>query len=101
MRDTTQSQSAVEERKPRKPPKPHRPPPPPYVGEPKAYSVAAFARAHAISAAMFWKLLRSGRAPDTMQVGRRTLISAEAAARWRAQVERDTAAAARKENASA
>ena len=57
-----------------------------------AYSVEAFARAHSLSVAMFYKLRAQGLAPVCFKVGARTLISREAAARWR--VAREQAAAA-------
>ena len=47
------------------------------------YSVDEFCSAHAISRAMFYKLRANGRAPRTMAVGSRTLISYEAATEWR------------------
>lgn len=50
----------------------------------EAYSVEAFARAHSLSVAMFYKLRVQGLAPACFKVGARTLISREAAARWRA-----------------
>ena len=59
-----------------------------------AYSVEAFARAHSLSLAMFYKLRAQGLAPACFKVGARTLISREAAARWRAA--REHAAAAEK-----
>ena len=58
----------------------------------EAYSVEAFARAHSLSVAMFYKLRVQGLAPACFKVGARTLISREAAARWR--VAREQAAAA-------
>ena len=51
------------------------------------YSVDEFCSAHAISRAMFYKLRADGRAPRTMSVGTRTLISYEAAADWRRSCE--------------
>jgi hypothetical protein len=60
-----------------------------------AYSVEAFARAHSLSVAMFYKLRGQGLAPAFFKVGARTLISREAAARWRA--EREQAAAEERE----
>ena len=53
----------------------------------KSYSVSDFCRAHGISRALFYKLLRKGRAPCIMKVGRRTLISQEAAEEWQRQME--------------
>jgi hypothetical protein len=63
-----------------------------------AYSVEAFAQAHSISVGMFYKLRSQGLAPPTFKVGARTLITREAAARWRAERE---AAEKRKKSASA
>lgn len=52
-----------------------------------AYDVASFCRAHCISRAHLYKLLKDGRGPKIMKVGRRTLISAEAARAWREAME--------------
>jgi len=51
------------------------------------YSVDEFCSAHSISRAMFYKLLADGKGPRTMAVGARKLISHEAAADWRRQME--------------
>jgi len=56
----------------------------------QAYSIPQFCSAHSISRALFYLLLKDGRAPAVMKVGRRTLISAEAAAAWRKRMESDT-----------
>ncbi len=53
----------------------------------KSYSVSDFCRAHGISRALLYKLLRDGRGPRIMKVGRRTLISQEAAEEWRRRME--------------
>jgi hypothetical protein len=50
-----------------------------------AYSIDEFAAAHGLSAAMYFKLRSQGLGPEEMHVGRRRLISFEAAARWRAE----------------
>ena len=66
-------------------------------GEPKArsgklaMSIAQFCDQHSISEAFYYELRKKGKAPDTMEVEGRVLISNEAAARWRA--EREHAAA--------
>ncbi len=60
-----------------------------------AYSLPEFAEAHRFSLDFLFKLLRDGLGPDTMKVGGRTLVSIEAAARWRA--ERETATRESKE----
>jgi hypothetical protein len=52
-----------------------------------AYSVQSFCRAHSISRALFYKLAAQGRGPQVFHVGRRVLISTEAAAEWRRQME--------------
>jgi predicted DNA-binding transcriptional regulator AlpA len=51
------------------------------------YLIDEFCSAHAISRAMFYKLRANGRAPRTMSVGSRALISYEAAADWRRSCE--------------
>ncbi len=58
----------------------------------ESYSVADFCRAHGISRALFYKLLREGHGPRVMKVGRRTLISREAAEDWRRRMEGATQA---------
>lgn len=52
-----------------------------------AYSIIEFCDAHCISRACFYRLKKRGQAPDLMKVGKRTLISKEAAARWRQRME--------------
>lgn len=52
-----------------------------------ALSVAEFCKAHGISRALFYKLVRKGRGPVLMKAGRRTLISKEAADEWRREAE--------------
>ena len=56
----------------------------------QAYSIPQFCSAHSISRALFYLLLKGGRAPAVMKVGRRTLISADAAAAWRKRMESET-----------
>lgn len=53
----------------------------------QAFSVAQFCDAHGITKVLLYKLLKEGRGPRIMKVGARTLISAEAAADWRRQME--------------
>lgn len=60
--------------------------------EHQALSVEAFCQVHAISRSSFYELKREGLAPRVMKIGRRTLISAEAAADWRRAMEKATAA---------
>lgn len=55
------------------------------------YTVAEFCQAHGrISRATFYELLKSGKGPALMKVGRRTMISAEAAGAWRREIEAAT-----------
>lgn len=56
-----------------------------------AYSPAQFCDQHGIARTTFYALLKEGRGPRTFKVGRRTLISAEAAADWRARMEAESA----------
>jgi hypothetical protein len=53
----------------------------------KAHSVAEFCDEHCISRAFFYLLRRRGDAPRMMKVGRRTLISTQAAEDWRRAME--------------
>ncbi|MDA1277985.1 MAG: transcriptional regulator [Verrucomicrobia bacterium] len=53
----------------------------------QAFSIVQFCEAHGFSRAMFYLLMKDGRAPAVMKVGKRTLISAEAAADWRKRME--------------
>ncbi|NEX61731.1 hypothetical protein [Noviherbaspirillum galbum] len=56
-----------------------------------AFTVAEFCYEHGnISRSFFHKLVNEGKGPRLMKVGRRTLISTEAAADWRAQMEAQT-----------
>jgi predicted DNA-binding transcriptional regulator AlpA len=49
-----------------------------------ALTIPAFCKAHGISEAFFYQLAKEGRGPRTMRVGRRRLVSIEAAKDWRA-----------------
>ena len=51
------------------------------------FDVPTFCIAHKISRSFFYKLLSEGRGPRLLKLGKRTLISAEAAAEWRARME--------------
>lgn len=61
---------------------------------PQAYTVTQFADAHHVSRTHVYQLIKDGKGPRLMKVGRRTLISVEAAADWRRQIEQETATAA-------
>jgi hypothetical protein len=54
----------------------------PVPDEADAYSIPAFCRRHGISVQLFYKFEET--MPDTFHVGKRRLISREAAAKWRA-----------------
>jgi excisionase family DNA binding protein len=60
---------------------------------PLAMSVEEFCRANDIGRDLFYALLRQGKAPATMLIGSRRLVSFEAAQAWRAQREAETATA--------
>lgn len=53
----------------------------------KAQSVQEFCQSNGISQSFFYKLAKLGKAPRIMKVGRRTLITSEAAQEWREQME--------------
>lgn len=56
----------------------------------QSFSIKEFCELHAISRSLFYVLREKGEAPRMMKVGRRTLISAEAAAEWRKNMEHMT-----------
>ncbi len=53
----------------------------------KALSVKDFCEAYNISKSFLYRLKREGKGPRMMRIGRRTLISAEAAREWQSQNE--------------
>lgn len=59
-----------------------------------AYTIAEFCDAHRISRTHLHNLTKAGQGPRLMKVGRRVLISPEAAADWRRQLEESTNAIA-------
>jgi len=52
-----------------------------------AYSIAEFCHAHRLSIAFFYVLQKRGEGPTVMKVGKRTLVSDEAARHWRERME--------------
>lgn len=62
-----------------------------------AYTVTDFCADHYISRSFLYELIKDGRAPRLMKIGRRTLISAEAAAEWRKRMEAETSQSMAKE----
>ena len=61
---------------------------PPAVYELAAYSIFGFCLTHGLSRRKFYYMLKAGEGPRLMKCGRRTLISIEAAQRWRRARER-------------
>jgi predicted DNA-binding transcriptional regulator AlpA len=57
------------------------------VLEAKSLSIKNFCLAHGISRTTFYNLVKQNLGPRLMKVGKRTLISVEAAAEWRRQME--------------
>lgn len=55
--------------------------------ETEAQTIERFCARNGISRSMFYKLLNTGRGPQTMKVGTKTLISVEASAAWRRRME--------------
>ena len=54
-------------------------------------TIPQFCDSHNISRTHFYELVKRGQGPRLMKVGRRTLISQEAAAEWRKRMEDETA----------
>jgi len=57
---------------------------------PSMQSVSSFCADNGLSRSLFYRLLRDQRGPRVTKIGRRSLISAEAATEWRARMERET-----------
>ena len=66
------------------PGRPQLPRGPPPFG---AYCIPEFCCAHSLSESFFHKLMTEDRGPKVMRIGRRTLVSIEAAGAWRARQE--------------
>ena len=52
-----------------------------------ACSVNQFCESHSVSRSLFYRMLSEGWGPAIMKVGRKTLVSAEAAQEWRERME--------------
>jgi predicted DNA-binding transcriptional regulator AlpA len=50
------------------------------------FDIPTFCKSFKISRGLFYKLIEEGKGPRVMKVGRRTLISAEAAREWREEM---------------
>jgi len=59
------------------------------VGQ-QAFTITQFADAHHVSRTHVYELIKQGKGPRLMKLGRRTLVSVEAAADWRRQIEQET-----------
>jgi predicted DNA-binding transcriptional regulator AlpA len=57
------------------------------INEKPVLDIPDFCEAHGISRALLHKMWRNGTGPRIMKIGRRTLISTEAAAEWRKGLE--------------
>lgn len=55
----------------------------------QAYSIEEFCELHSISRAKLYLLIKEGTAPTFMRIGKRRLISIEAAEQWRRRMEID------------
>ncbi|MGC2048293.1 MAG: hypothetical protein WA635_06760 [Gallionella sp.] len=55
--------------------------------EQRAYSISDFCKAYGFSRATFYNLQKSGQAPDTLKIGKRPIITIEAADRWQKKLE--------------
>ena len=65
-----------------------------YVHAPQAaLTIEQFCDAHHISRTHLHNMTKAGKGPRVMRLGRRVLISAEAAAEWRRSLEQETATA--------
>jgi len=53
----------------------------------EAFSIPTFCKLYGISRALFYKLKKNGNGPQTFHVGRRVLISRQAAKEWLAEME--------------
>lgn len=57
------------------------------MSEIKAFSIKQFCEFHNLPQSTFFKLQKEGKAPKSFKAGRRRLISEEAAAEWRREME--------------
>ncbi len=53
----------------------------------KAYTINSFCAAYSISRSLFYKLQEQGKAPKTFKLGKRVLISRDAAEAWQNTLE--------------
>lgn len=55
--------------------------------KPKALTIQEFIQAHPMSRSFFYQLVKTGKAPRLMRLGRRVLISTEAICEWQKRME--------------
>ena len=55
--------------------------------ETQAQDIKTFCKNYGISTSMFYKLRRQGKAPKSMLIGKRRLITSEAIVAWQKQME--------------
>ncbi len=55
---------------------------------PEAYSIQQFCDVHGFSRGLFFKMMKDGRGPKVVKLGRRTIITKESAAEWRSRLEK-------------
>ncbi|HZW20241.1 hypothetical protein [Noviherbaspirillum sp.] len=51
------------------------------------FTIRQFCEDHDLSKAFFYKLVRNGLGPKVLKVGRRSMVTTEAAAEWRAAMQ--------------
>ena len=66
---------------------------PPVTISPYAFTIPQFCAAHGFGLTQYYRMKKESWGPAEMEVGRRRLISLEAATRWRAEREGATTAA--------
>ena len=62
----------------------------PSQGNRSAYTIAEFCSEHRVSRTHLYMMVKAGKGPRLMKLGRRVLISVEAAADWRRSIEAAT-----------
>jgi len=64
-----------------------------FIHEYLVFDIPAFCAAHSISRSYFYEIQKKGNGPRLMKIGKRRLISHEAAAEWRHRMEAEGQAA--------
>lgn len=67
--------------------------------ETQAFTISQFCALHNISRSTFYNILKDGQAPVIMRLGRRRLITAEAAQAWRERMTKLSAVETAREGA--